>query len=464
DLLDRKTPTKAYADLLFAFGLARLGESDDAKRLLQRARGKLSVENLVHRFLLAAFESRIRNVLDGKPHTGPLPQALLEELEHMIMLDRYVIERVRHNSRILEPDRQVNPYRHWAARLSDLDKVLTELIDLPDRGEIQARILSLLRDSLLRETGNGQAGRENRAKRRASRQSGTLALGEQGAGHEDRAKIVRAGLELGPHVGEAFARQMLDQALPAFNALPEASDDAALEERAKFLEKALFTAAHFGSTEHVRPLVARFRAMLQTRRGPPAIDSAATLAEQSFRSLRKLGMRDEIDWLLQEMADLVLQGKRLDVLIHSFDAKKDSLAPLIALLHVAGSWYYFGRDHLAEPVVKAARSILFGGELTQAKQRRDLACAYARTVGQAAPALALARLEEIFTRLKNYRDTFTTSSHFSVVQMDLIESVVLAVVSDDFTQSAQARRWLDEDEYLVRQRIHGDVRNLMAQA
>lgn len=435
DVLDRKTPTKAYADLLFAFGLARLGENDDAKRLLQRARGLLNGEDLVHRFLLAAFEARIHNVLDGKPHTGPLPQALLQELQRMAMLDRYVVERVRHNSRILEPERQVDPYRHWAARRSDLDKALTELTDLPERGEMQARILGLLR-----QTAKGQSGRE------------------------DRAKIVRAGLELGPHVGEEFAGQMLDQALPVFNALPEPTEDFALEDRAKFLEKALFTAAHFGSTEHVRPLVARFRSLLQARRGPQAIDSAATLAEQSFRSLRKLGMRDEIDGLLQELADLILQGKGLDVLVRTFDAKTGSLAPLIALLHVAGSWYYFGRDHLAEPVVQAARGILFGGELTQAKQRRDLACAYARTVGQATPALALARLEEIFTHLKNYRDTFTTSSHFSVVQIDLIEAVVLAVVSDDFTQGTQDRRWLDEDEYLVRQRIHGDVRNLVAQA
>ena len=79
-------------------------------------------------------------------------------------------------------------------------------------------------------------------------------------------------------------------------------------------------------------------------------------------------------------------------------------------------------------------------------------------MGQATPAVALARLEEIFTQLKNFRDNFTTSTHFSVAQMDLIEAVVLAVVSDDFTQGAQARRWLDDDEFLVRQRIHGDYR------
>jgi hypothetical protein len=432
DLLDRKPPTTAYADLLFAFGLARLGEPDEAKQLLQRARGILSGENAVHRFLLAAFESRIRTVLEGKPHTGPLPPALLEELERMVMLDRYVVERVRHNSRILEPERQVNPYRHWTARLSELDRELTELTDLADRQEIQTRIVALLRKSP-----KGQAG------------------------NEERVKIVQAGLESAPHIGEMFARQMLEQALPVYNALPEAEDSSILEERAKFLEKALFTAAHFGCTEYVRPLVARFHHMLQSQQRHQALDSAAMLVEQSFRSLRKLGMREEIDWLLGQTAELILRGRTIDALTGSFDVKKDSLAPLIALLHVAGSWYYFGRDHLAEPVVKAARAILFGTELTQAKQRRDLACAYARTVGQAMPAVALARLAELFSHLKGYRDTFTTSSHFSVIQMDLIEAIVLAVVSDDFTQGAQARRWLDEDEYLIRQRVHGDVRELM---
>lgn len=434
DILDRKPPTRAYSDLLFAFGLARLGENDDAKRLLQRARDLLRNENLVHRFLLASFEERIRNVFNVKPHSGPLSQPLLEELEGMSMLDRYAIERVRHNSRILEPDRQVDPYRHWAARQSELDKALVELADLTDRLDIQSRIRSLL---------------------------GKTSKGE--AAGEERLKILRAGVELGPYVGEEFAREMLQQALPAFDALPKPSDHFGLEGRAEFLEKAIFTAAHFGCTEHVRPLVARFRDMLRTLRGGQGIESLGALAEQSFRSLRKLGLRDDIERLLGEMADVILQGKDIESLARSFDSRNDVLAPLIALLHVAGSWYYFGRDPLAEPVVQAARALLFGGKLTQAKQRRDLACAYARTVAQAAPAVALARLDEIFTLLKNYRDTFTTSSHFSVVQMDLIEAVVLAVVSDDFTQDAQARRWLDEDEYLVRQRIHRDVRNRIAQ-
>jgi hypothetical protein len=435
DILDRKTPTQSYSDLLFAFGLARLGETQEAKHLLERAGRVLGGDDDVHRFLFQAYSWRIECALDGKPHTGPLPQALMDSLENMEMLSRYVVERLRHNSRVLEPDRQVDPYRHWAGRGNKLERALIELFDLTDRVEIQMRLRALL-------------GKEPPGS----------------ASNEDYAKIVRAGLELAPHLGEEFAREMLERTLPAFNGLPEPSDAAHLAERAKFLEKALFTAAHFGDTEFVRPLVARFREMLQARGGVQAIDSVSALAEQSFRSLRKVGMRDQIHALLNEMADLVLQGRDIDALLRSFRSKSDAVGSLIALLHVAGAWYYFGREDMAEAVVLAARAILLGDELTQSKQRRDLACVYARTVGLASPALALPRLEEMFHKLKGYRDTFTTSNYFSVVQMDLIEATVLAAVHDDFTQGAEARRWLDEDEYLVRQRIHNDVRQALAQA
>jgi hypothetical protein len=425
-------PTKAYADLLFAFGMARLGEADAGKQLAKRARPALNGPNAVHSFLFKAFEARIQEALEGKPHSGPLPAALMDDLGRMALLDRYVVERVRHNSRILEPDQQIDPYRHWVARMSDLDKALTELTDLPDRNELRSRF-----QKLLKAAPRGQGG------------------------PEARAKILRAALEVAPRVGEDFARELLDRTSPALDALPEAGDLEALRQQAKFLEKALFAAAHFGRAEYIHGFIGRFRKMVQTRQGPQAIEAVCTLAEQCFRSLRKLGMREEIDQLLGQMADLVLQGKAIGGLVRSLDFKVDPPAPLIALLQVAASWYYFGRDDQADGVLQAVREVLFKAEFAQAKQRRDLACAYARTVGQAMPTIAQARLEEIFSLLKNYRDTFTTSNHFSIIQLDLIESVVLAVVSDDFTQGTQARRWLDDDEFLVRRRIHDDHRKMV---
>jgi hypothetical protein len=426
----QKPPMDAYVDLVFSFGLARLGEAEAARDLLSRAQEGLAGKDDAHAFLLEAFRYRIRQALDGKPHTGPLPAELLNLLRGMVPLLNYVVDRLRRHSRILEPDQEIDPYRKWGARMSELDNQLADMADLTDRKEIAARVQRVLKG---------------------------LSKGMEGV--EQRAKVLKAALEAAPRVGEEFAREMLDLGQKAYDALPEPADVNALTERATFLEKALFVAAHFDSTEHLHPLVARFEAMLQSQSGSLAIQALEKLAGRCFRGLRKLGMRDQIDPLLRQMADLVLEGKDLE----SLDP-----AGLRAMLLVAEEWYFFGRDAQAEPVLQAVRKVLLSGELVtndhRAKEQTALAAAYARTVGQAPVAVAQKRLEEIVTSVKGVRDTYTTSSHFSVSQFDVIEAVVLAVVSDDFTLGPQARRWLDEDEFLVRRRIHTDVKALKGNA
>lgn len=420
--------TASYVDLVFAFGLARLGESDAARELLARARAVLQTKDDAHTFLFGAFEYRVRQALDGKPHTGPLPNDQLEYLEHMERLLRYVVDRLRKHSRILEPDQRINPYRHWGARISEFEKALADLTDLTDRNEIANRVEQLLRE-----------------------------VPKAAKGYEQRARVIRAGLEAAPRVGEEFARKLLDQSVSAYDALPETKELPALMEQAAFLEKALFVAGHFGRIEAVHPLVLRFQHMLAGQKGPQAIPVLDSLAAQCFRGLRKLGMREEIDTILKQMAELVLEGQD----VKAIDFKKEQgPARLRALLQVAGGWYFFGRDSQAEPILQAARGVLLGNDLPP-RDQTQLACAYAAAVGQAPVEVAQMRLEEIFRQLKGIRDTYTTSSHFSVSQLDVVESVVLAVVSDDFTMGTQARRWLDDDEFLVRRRIHRDLRAVM---
>jgi hypothetical protein len=134
------------------------------------------------------------------------------------------------------------------------------------------------------------------------------------------------------------------------------------------------------------------------------------------------------------------------------------------LLQVAGGWYYFGRERQAEPVMQAARAMLFGETFDDAKEKAPLACSYAAAAGQAPVETAQKRLEEIFTRLRGVRDGMTTAAYYSRYQFIVIEAVVLAVANDDFTTGGEARRWLDDDEYLVRRRVHADLRALATQA
>jgi hypothetical protein len=136
---------------------------------------------------------------------------------------------------------------------------------------------------------------------------------------------------------------------------------------------------------------------------------------------------------------------------------------LPTLLHVAGVWFYEGDDARAVAVLDEVRSLLFSARLGPQDQV-SLAKAYAAGLGQAPVALALERIEEIFGRLMRINDAMTTRSHFSLTQLSLIEAVVRAVVDANFTLGATVRRWLDEDEYLVRRRIHRDMRAVLAEA
>ena len=276
---------------------------------------------------------------------------------------------------------------------------------------------------------------------------------------EPRARILKEVLPLAPRINENFAKNLLDQVLPTFDAMAKAADASELLEQAKLLERSLFVAAHFDQGEYIRPLVQRFQGLLEAQKGKEGISALDSLAGQCFRGLRKLGMRDEIDQLLNFLAHGILQGREL----HRIDAKNEPQWPasLRALLHVAAGWFYFSRDREADPVLEAARSFLFRGDMT-AKEKMGLACTYAATLGQAPVEAAKKSLEEIFVKLK-LSDDWSTKPYFCFTQLNVIETVVLAVASDDFTLGADARRWLDDDEFLVRRRIHRDLRSLLGQ-
>ncbi|NVB43741.1 hypothetical protein G6O69_38435 [Pseudenhygromyxa sp. WMMC2535] len=51
----------------------------------------------------------------------------------------------------------------------------------------------------------------------------------------------------------------------------------------------------------------------------------------------------------------------------------------------------------------------------------------------------------------------TANSHYCLAVIQLMESVVLSLASEDLTLSEWARRWVEEDEHLLHRRIHRDL-------
>jgi hypothetical protein len=111
--------TQAYVDLMFAWGHARLGAKEPAWELVAEAADVLRVsQDAAHEWLLTAFSHRIEAAIAGHAHAGPLPAALTDELtgvddRRRLVSLKYVVDRMRQLSRILEPDERVDPYLPW---------------------------------------------------------------------------------------------------------------------------------------------------------------------------------------------------------------------------------------------------------------------------------------------------------------------------------------------------------------
>jgi hypothetical protein len=187
-----------------------------------------------------------------------------------------------------------------------------------------------------------------------------------------------------------------------------------------------------------------------------------------------LGLRDEIDSIYARLVELLRGASAAKGASRSGKKSKggtglegmESLRAAHLLLHVAGGWFHLGQRDQALRITSDVRLRLLEGELAP-QDRKNLACTYVAAVGAAEPETAWPLLAELFQRrgpgsaernLPGISDTFVTATHFSLSQLNVVEAAVLALTDADSALSPGARRWLEEDEYYVRRRVHRDVR------
>jgi HEAT repeat protein len=152
-------------------------------------------------------------------------------------------------------------------------------------------------------------------------------------------------------------------------------------------------------------------------------------------------LRDEASELLQR-ASGVLRGE---------DART-----LSARLALAAGFAYLGAMAPAQPIFDEALSRL-SKEKDGVPERLKLTRAAARALGHAPTEVALPGLLRLSAQLPWLTDSFNTNSHFCLSLVDFADALVLGHVGDDLTLNEVTRRFLEEDEYLVRRRVHRDA-------
>lgn len=426
--LDAEIPcTQAYADLMIAWGLSRLGENNEADRLRELSAHALPESDPIHGALRAIFDHRLHEARENQA-AAALPLRCRAHLDSLGRNERYQVDWLLHHSRILEPLERIDPrwastmrhYRGW----NELQKQLVELPGL-DREELNRRVKHLLE----------RFEREEPSARR---------------------EILIAVLELAGRVDRASVEIALDRAL----GIPISSP----ENLRRIVDSGLLAAAALGLDGKVRLFAHRFGSFVEEQKGQGSHELFAGLTGQTFRCLRKFGMKEEADNVLSKIALWLTRGKDLPILRRERVSEWPVL--LRTLLHVSAGWYFCGRSTQGHRIIEEARTRdLFDNTVRSfdhrvLSDRAALAVVYASTIGQIPAKLALGYFDELFLRLKHIAVS-GWNTHYTLQPLELIDTVIRAVVSDDFSLGPAVRGWLDDDEFNVRQRIHREMSEWM---
>ncbi|MCP3102328.1 hypothetical protein LZ198_25995 [Myxococcus sp. K15C18031901] len=396
--------TQAYVRFVFACGMARLGQSDGARALAEAATRALDAKEPIHGFFLRAYAARVDQALEGQPLEAPLPPAIAAELNALASFQRYKVDRLRQASALLEPSERLDPARAFGRGTRDLrGEEFAALRDLQDVREVTATVQALVK-------------RATAPRLQAAEQQ----------------RLIGGLLETLPRLAPARALPLMDQLVHAVDALPG-------EVQARLLGDALSLTALFGRADRATSLAARLREVLAGL-APESPAWGQGILEASLRGLRRVG-------LTRQSGQLVDASRRL--LTHA-------KAPLAARLGVASGLATLGHVEEALPVFRQAFDALAaaqGALPDRLALTRSLAGALAHTPMEVALP-GLARLSEA---LPTVTDSFNTNSHFCLSVVEFADTLVMGHVELAQGAGERARSWLDEDEFLVRRRVHREL-------
>lgn len=398
--------TRAYVWFEFAWGFARLANAERARQLRDAAVKSLDAADPIHGFLVRAYSARIEQALEGAAVDTALPPELSAALAELETFARYRVDRLRAGSQVLEPQERVAASDDFLRRDKTLKTdELSALRTLREPGEL-LRALRARMDSLAGDR---------------------LAVG-------DRAHLMDALLDYLPLLPEAQALPLLQEFMGLAEALP-------LKPRAAILEDGLRVAGHFGRESLVKQLVLQLGNTIVAL-GAEGLEQIGGLLVSGVRSLRRVGLRDEARDMLAR-AVTVLKG--------------DDAATLQARLGLASGFMYLGAFAHAQPIIDDALTRLARESHLSYQERTRLTRATTRALSHASTEVALPGLLRVAQQLPWTTDSFSTNPHFCVSLVELADALVLGHVGDDLTLNETTRRFLDEDEYLVRRRVHRDV-------
>ena len=415
--------TRCYADLMLAWGLSRLGDRARARDLQNHAltdldpNRKPGIDGNVHQTLVRLFSQRIVQARDGR--LALFENAARNDELPLDELGRYAVAKLRSVSNILEPHGPINPYEgRDSVRFLGNDQLFQELIPLLHHHE--TAIPNSTIDALLNRLDSDPSARST------PRIVHVLLTNRQ----LDAARLTR----LLPKVSSAI------EWIPEQLRLSDTRFDESFMPRlaATMLRSASQAAARHQLAE---PFMELGNAIIRQCDNPNSLllQSALACSTELFQSVRRLKLIPLAHVLMEHFVPLL------------------KTQPNRQALGCAIGWFTLGNDEAGYRLLNNVCEELYIHNNLSELARTELAIDYAVALGHAPLRIALGRLEELFYRLDGIRTRGATNRYYTLKPLQLIDTIITAVVGDAFEVSQAVRDWLDDDEYLMRQRITNDM-------
>ncbi len=227
---------------------------------------------------------------------------------------------------------------------------------------------------------------------------------------------------------------------------------------------------------HVRRFVEQLHLLFESAGSAETAGVFGQLLGQSFRGLRKLGMRGEISSLLDHIDKLIAanrfetrpasaaKAKKVKSARSSKSQEETDLArktdAMTLRLNLAAGWFYFGNDDRAHAILDEVSRFLYEEKNLKHQLRRTFARQYAKALEHAPMEVAIPKLTEICEKLTDVTKGFGAGiqdRYYAYELLEIVESLVLALVSDDMALDPKARRLMEELEFSIRKRVHRDM-------
>ncbi len=393
--------TNAYVSFLLAYGFARIGSADRARGLVAEAKKALAPgePDPVHAYLIAAYSARVDQAIAGIASETPLSPELAAQLASLDRVHRYKVDRLREASRILEPLERPDAIGAWIKKEKDSRgpefAALREITDPVKRAKAIDKLVDVA----------------------------------AAADEAERERLIDGVFDSLLELPESGAVPILQRAWLQIAKVAEAR-------RSVLYSEGLIIAGHFGRTELVPAMLDALGTAIRAVQG----SDLERVLQHSLRALRRIGLRTEMAELLAE-AEGALPANKIEA--------------LRGRLALAAGLAYLGEVGRAMPIFEQARTALT--ESMVLPVRLDLVRALALAYAQAPLQQALAGLADLTNHLRDISDSYGTNSHYCLSVLNFVESIVLGITSDDLALGEAGRRFVEDDEHLIRRRLHRDL-------